>query len=196
MQEAKEDRPPKLARLNDAFDKKLPLYVESKNYYDLTTVLTLSEEFSFDPILFSADESFKVVEQLAAKKVPIILGPLSSATPGISGGGGRGGRGGGGGENNWSKAGVIHKAGIKFDLSGEGMLPQARFAVRCGLPAEVALSAITRTPAEILGIDNRVGTIAVGRDADLVALSGEPLSLTTKINWVMVDGVIRYDTKE
>ncbi|KPK78186.1 MAG: hypothetical protein AMJ79_00435 [Phycisphaerae bacterium SM23_30] len=196
MLKAKEDRPPELARLNDALDKKLPLYVESKNFYDLTTVLTLSEEFSFEPILFSADESFKVAEQLAGKKVSIILGPLSSASPGVGVAGGRGGRGGGVGESSWSKADVLHKAGIKFALSGEGMLPQARFAVRCGLPADAALSAVTRTPAEILGIDDRVGTIAAGRDADLVALSGEPLSLTTKIRWVMVDGVIRYEAKE
>ena len=76
------------------------------------------------------------------------------------------------------------------------MLGQVQFAVRCGLPAEVALKAVTRVPAEILGIEDRVGTIAAGRDADLVALSGDPLSLTTKIRWVMVDGVIQYEAKE
>ena len=194
---AQTEKPGEWVKLNEALDGKLPLYVESKPYYDLTTVLTLSEEFKFKPILFGADESFKVAEQLAAKKVEIILGPLTSGAGGGGGGGGRGGRGGGGaGELNWNKAGVLHEAGIKFGLSGDGMLPQVRFAVRCGLPAEVALKAVTRVPAEILGIEDRVGTIASGRDADLVALSGDPLSLTTKIRWVMVDGVIQYEAKE
>jgi len=195
---AQTEKPGEWVKLNEALDGKLPLYVESKPYYDLTTVITLSEEFNFTPILFGADESYKVAEQLAAKKWEIILGPLTSGSGAGGGGGGRGGRGGGGsaGELNWNKAGVLHEAGIKFALSGEGMLEQVRFAVRCGLPAEAALPAVTRAPAEILGIEDRVGTIASGRDADLVALSGDPLSLTTKIRWVMVDGVIQYEAKE
>ncbi len=193
---AQTEKPGEWVKLNAALDGKLPLYVESKPYYDLTTVLTLSEEFKFTPILFGADESFKVADQLAEKKVEIVLGPLTSVIGGGRRGGGGMSMGGGGSEASWNKAGVLHEAGIKFGLSGDGMLPQVRFAVRCGLPAEVALKAVTRAPAEILGIEDRVGTIAAGRDADLVALSGDPLSLTTKIRWVMVDGVIQYEAKE
>jgi imidazolonepropionase-like amidohydrolase len=70
------------------------------------------------------------------------------------------------------------------------LLDQARFAVRYGLSPEVALQAITCTPARLLGVDSRVGTLEAGLDADLLALDGDPLELTTSIAWVLVDGKI------
>ena len=70
------------------------------------------------------------------------------------------------------------------------MLEQARFATRFGLPAEDALRAITSTPAKLLGIDKRLGTLSVGSDADMVAFDGDPLELTTSIRWLLVDGKI------
>jgi len=67
---------------------------------------------------------------------------------------------------------------------------QARFAVRYGLPTESALAAITRTPARLLGLEHRLGTIEAGRDADLLALDGDPFELTTAVRWVLVDGIM------
>jgi imidazolonepropionase-like amidohydrolase len=122
-----------------------------------------------------------VRDELAAAKVPVILGPLTSSATRS------------GPENTeqiWNQPGLLHKAGVPFALSGGALLDQARFAVRYGLPADVALEAITRTPARLLGIENRVGTVEAGRDADLVALSGDPLELITSIRWVLVDGKI------
>ena len=63
-----------------------------------------------------------------------------------------------------------------------------RFAVRAGLPSAEALSWVTLRPARILGIADRVGSIEKGKDADLIAWSGDPLAPTSRVTWVMVDG--------
>ena len=86
----------------------------------------------------------------------------------------------------------LHKAGIPFCISQGDLLEQARFAVRNGLEPDAALKAITVSPAKILGLEKRVGAIAEGLDADLVALSGDPLEFTTGVQWVMVEGVVQY----
>ena len=72
----------------------------------------------------------------------------------------------------WNRAGVLHQAGVVIAMSGPDLLEQARFAVRFGLPEDDALRAITITPARLLGIEDRVGSLAVGQDADLVLVSG------------------------
>ncbi len=119
--------------------------------------------------------------ELAAAKVPVILGALTTNPAGT---------GPEGSEVVWNLPGLLHEAGVPFALSGGKLLEQARFAVRYGLPAEVALEAITRSPARLLGLEGRAGTVEAGRDADLVALNGDPLELTTSIQWVLVDGKV------
>ncbi len=152
----------------------------SRTSYDLTTLLTLSKEFGFSPVAVGGQESYKIADRLAAANVPVILGPLT--TSGV--------RGPEETEVIRNAAGVLAKAGVTFAMSGGNLLEQARFAHRFGLAEEDAIRAITRTPAELLGAGDRLGTIAVGRDADMVALSGEPLEFTTSIRWVMVNGII------
>jgi imidazolonepropionase-like amidohydrolase len=128
-------------------------------------------------------EAYKLRAELAAAKVPILLGQLTS-TPGS------------GPEQTetiLNLAGTLHEAGIPIALTGGKLLDQARLAVRFGLPKDAALAAISATPAKLLGLDARLGTIAAGRDADLVALSGDPFDLTSTVRWTMIDGVIRAE---
>ena len=87
----------------------------------------------------------------------------------------------------------LQEAGVTFCLSGGDLLEQARFAVRFGLTQEAAIAAITSSPAKILKLDDHVGTIATGKDADFVALDGNPLEFTTAVEWVMVNGVIQFE---
>src|SRR5262249_42258771 len=131
--------------------------------------------------LAGAHEAYKVKADLAAAKVPVLLGPLSTA----------GGNGPESSEAILNNAGQLHTAGVPFALTGGRLLEQMRFAVRFGLTPEGALAPVTATPARLLGIDGRVGTIVIGRDADLVALSGDPFDLTATVRWTMTDGVIR-----
>jgi imidazolonepropionase-like amidohydrolase len=91
----------------------------------------------------------------------------------------------------FNQPGMLHTARIPFALTGGNLLEQARFAVRHGLPADAALAAVTITPAKLLGVEGRVGSIAAGRDADFVALTGDPFDLTSAVRWTMTDGSIR-----
>ncbi|TWT42268.1 imidazolonepropionase [Phycisphaerae bacterium RAS1] len=93
-------------------------------------------------------------------------------------------------------------AALKVALSGrEGDLAEdlrmaAALARRGGMPADQALAAITRVPAEILGIDGRVGSLAPGKDADLVVLSDDPTQLAASVLRVYVDGVAAFSAPE
>jgi imidazolonepropionase-like amidohydrolase len=168
--------------VQEALAGKRRIYAVSRTDHDLLSLLRLAKEFKFTPTVIGGHEAYKVREELGAAKVAVILGPLTTSSsltgPESS-------------EVVWNQPGLLHKAGVPFALSGGHLLEQARFAVRYGLPAEAALEAITRTPARLLGLEKRLGTLEAGRDADLVALNGDPLELTTAITWVLVDGTIQ-----
>lgn len=85
----------------------------------------------------------------------------------------------------------LHEAGVKFALvSGHApdFLAGVRKAIERGLPRETALAAVTQRPAEALGVADRLGTIEVGKIANLVAWSGEPLTKEARPRHVFVDG--------
>ena len=91
----------------------------------------------------------------------------------------------------------LHAAGIRFCISGGGRfgasmlrnLPyHAAMAVAFGLPEEVALAAITLSPAEILGVADRVGSLAAGKDATLIITNGDPLETATQVEAAFVQG--------
>jgi imidazolonepropionase-like amidohydrolase len=168
-----------LAVVRDALAGQRRLYSVSRTDNDILSLLRLAKEFKFAPIVIGGHEAYKVRDELAAAKVPVILGALTTSPGGV---------GPEGSEVVWNQPALLHKAGVVFALSGGQLLDQARFAVRYGLTPEVALEAITRTPARLLGLEGRVGTLEPGRDADLMALDGDPLELTTSIQWVLVDG--------
>lgn len=171
------------AVLKDALAGNLPIFSVSRTQYDIQSLFTLADEFSFEPIVIGGQESWQLTDELVEREIPVVLQP---STPGSSRGT----------ERTRVSAGMaakLNKAGVPFCLSGGNLLNQARFAVRYGLPENAALQAITTGPASILKIDDQVGSIAVGKDADFVALNGDPLEFTTAIQWVMVNGEIQFE---
>ena len=165
---------------------KRPMMFVSRMSYDLTSVASLADEFGFNPILVGGQEAYKVKEMIAERKYSVILQRLRLDTT----------RGAEGAELIWNQPGVLAEAGITFALSGDDLLEQARFAHRNGLDHDMALAAITTTPASILGLEKQVGAIKVGFDADLVVLDGEPLELTTSIRQVIINGETSNHDKE
>jgi len=88
----------------------------------------------------------------------------------------------------------LEKAGVRYALSTDGpQWYQAAIAVGHGIPREKALAAVTSVPAEILGLGKRVGTLEKGKDGNVVLLSGDPLSVTSFVERVVVEGVPVYD---
>jgi imidazolonepropionase-like amidohydrolase len=175
------EKTPELAVVREALAGQRPIFAVSRAEHDLLSLLRVAKEFKFTPTVIGGQEAYKIREELAQGHVPVILGPLTTSPRLI------------GPEETevvWNLPGQLHQAGVTFALSGGNLLEQARFAVRYGLPAEAALQAITLTPARLLGLESRVGTLAAGRDADLIALDGDPLELSTAIQWVLVDGIL------
>lgn len=92
----------------------------------------------------------------------------------------------------------LNQRGIRFALSTPGtqsnsLAYQAALAVGEGLARPVALDAVTRTAAQILGLGDRVGSLEVGRDGNVLLLSGDPLSITTWVEKVVLEGREVYD---
>ena len=156
------------------------LMVRSRTAFDLEGTLRVLEEFQAKapPILVGGQEAYKVVDQLKRAEASVVLERLS--TGGVFGPEAT--------ELVWNGPGILGKAGVPFALAGGDLLEQARFAHRFGLGEAEALAAITRVPASLLGLGERLGTIAPGRAADLVVLNGPPLQWSTTVRGVILDG--------
>jgi imidazolonepropionase-like amidohydrolase len=154
---------------------------------DMLTAIRIAEEFNLDLTLEHATEGYKIADILAAKGIPVTAGPilfsrtkveLKDMTP--------------------KNPGLMVKAGVKVALQTDEMsavkyLPiNAALAVREGMPEEEALKAITISAAEVIGVADRVGSLEVGKDADVVVLSGHPLDYRTVPELVLVDGEVAY----
>jgi imidazolonepropionase-like amidohydrolase len=179
LDKARRQKTPELAIVREALNGKRRIFAYSRTESDLLALLRIAKEFHFTPTVVGGHEAYKITDELAAAKIPVILAPLTTSPLET------------GAEESkviWNQPALLFKSGIPFALSGDHLLEQARFATRYGLPAEAALHAITRTPARLLGLESRVGVLEAGRDADLIALDGDPLELATSIRWVFVNG--------
>jgi imidazolonepropionase-like amidohydrolase len=163
-----------------------PLMIVSRTQHDLTSVMTLADEFGFSPIVVGGHEASVVAEALATREIRVVIDALTTGAL----------RGPEGTELCWNLAGVLANKQVPFCLAGDNLLEQARFARRFGLSESQALAAVTSGPARLLGLADRIGAIAPGRDADMIALNGDPLEFTSSIRWVMVDGRLHKPHKE
>ena len=162
------------------FTGKIPALVEAKRADAIAlAVKVFRDEFKVRTILLGAEDAFRVVNLLADKDVAVAVGPELIQTVD---------------NQQVNLAQMLANKGIPFAFqskatTGVKMLPLAvQYAVRRGLGADDALSGLTSGPAKLLSIDNRVGVLAVGRDADLVVLSGPPFESSTRVLAVMIDG--------
>lgn len=185
------ERDLKLEALQKLIEDKLPALFCAQRADDLQTALRLSEEFELKPILTLAAEGFLVKEQLKDKNVPVIVHPTMQRLGGIE-------------TFNTSLTNAAHlkNAGVQIAIGSgvEGYVPKTRvvrheagLAMTFGLGFERALQAITLDAAKILGIDDRYGSLEVGKVADLVLYDGDPFEHVTHVEKVIVDGRIVYD---
>jgi len=190
---SKDKEDPGLQILCSALEDEIPIRLNVRRAINIRTALKLAEEHDLKLILDECTEGYKVAEEIAQKNVPVVLGPFYYY-PGSSSQY-REGR-----EVNWNNAGILANAGVKVALASGAqsqpidLLTAATFAVRHGMPRDKALKAITMTPAEILGIADRVGSLEKGKDADILILSGDPLKVTTRIERVILNGKTVHKT--
>lgn len=170
-----------------ALDRKLPLRVAASRSGDIETAVQLAEEFGLTLCIEEAQESYANAELLAKKQIPVLLRPhyqTFSLTASE------------GSEARFTTFATLCAAGVRTALlsrgddEGETHLAMATFAVKYGASRAQALRAITLTPAEILGVAERVGSIETGKDADLLFLTGDPLDPTTRVERVLIGGKV------
>lgn len=162
-----------------------PVVINVDRAADIRRVLAFARDQKLHLVISGGDEAWKVAPELAAAKVPVILDPLDDLPENFDSVGA-----------TLQNAALLARAGVKiaFTLDEEPynirkVRQAAGVAVAYGLPADEALAALTRNPAEIFGVADRAGTLAAGRVADLVLWSGDPLDVTSLAERVIIAGV-------
>lgn len=176
-----------------------PLLLETSRIGDLRRAFGLADEFKLKLVLAGATHAFEETALLKERK-PALLVSVNFDPPKAGGFFG-------GSDDDKERAdiegaeknpGALHKEGIRFALvSGfaNDFLAGIRKAIEKGLPKDAALRAVTLTPAEILGVADRMGSIEKGKIANVVVWSGEPLTKDAKVKMVFVDGEL-YEPEE
>lgn len=156
---------------------------------DIATAIRISEEFGYTLVVNHGTEAHKIADVLAEKQIPVIFGPLLTSRSKVELR-----------DRAIGNLALISAAGVKVAITTDHpVVPidqirlQAILAVREGLPASVALQALTANPAEILRLDARVGALETGRDGDIVVWSGDPLAVDSRVQRVFIEGRAVYE---
>jgi imidazolonepropionase-like amidohydrolase len=153
---------------------------------DVMTLVRLKDEFGFDLTVHHSTEAYKVAPELAKRGISAVVLPLG---PRI-----------GVGEDAMAGPYILWKAGVKIAMHTDAPVINqkwlrlcAALAMRYGIPDEEALKMVTINAAEIARVGDRVGSIVVGKDADLVIMDGPWYEPKSRIDLVIGDGQVVYD---
>ena len=165
--------------------------VEAHRAQDILTALRVQEEFGFPMVLSGGAEAYLVLPELGAAGISVALHPTMARATGEQE------------HQSMETAKLLHDAGIPFAIQSgyEPYVPKTRVvlfeaavAAAHGLPKAAALRAITLGAAEILRLDDRIGSLAPGKDADLVLYDGDPFETTSHVCAVVVMGEVVSET--
>jgi Imidazolonepropionase and related amidohydrolases len=166
--------------------KEMPLRAHAHRADDIVTALRIAREFDVDMIIEHATEGYLIADVLAKAKVPVILGPCLTARSKMELK-----------DKSMAAPAILFEHGISFAMMSDHPITPSCFlpvyaglATRWGLPEEQGLKMITAEAARILGLSDRLGSIAPGLDADLVVWSGHPFHLASRPEMIMTDGVM------
>jgi len=160
-----------------------PVVIGVYEGYDVETIMGLAQEFHLKVILNHVTHSQEILDKIAAWKVPVIVGSIYEEP------------------KEWERydtvykmPGELSKRGVKiafasFDAHQVRNLPYAAgFAVAFGLPYDEAMKALTLYPAQIWGVDDQLGSLDVGKVANVVIANGDPLDVKTDVKYVFIQG--------
>ena len=177
-------RDPGMENMAMVLRKEMPLHLHVHRSDDICTAIRIAKEYDIRLVLVHCTDGIAVADYVAASGFPAIIGP--SINPCSK-------------QEVWNKtfetAGVLNRAGVKVCITADHdvtplyYLPiYAAMAVRFGMDDAEALRAVTSYPAEILGIDDRKGVLASGKDADIVIWSHHPFDIHAQAEYVFIEG--------
>ena len=159
---------------------------------DVLTVLRLQKEFGFRVVLHHVSDAWKVVDEIAAAKVPCSIILLDSPGGKIEAL-----------DIDWKNGAALEQSGVLTGFHTDDPITDSRlflrsaaFAVRAGMSRKAALHGLTMAGAVMLDLKERIGSLEAGKDADFILLSGDPLSVYTHVLETWVDGVKVFDRED
>jgi imidazolonepropionase-like amidohydrolase len=170
------DRDLGLEALGRVLRREIPWRQHCHRADDIATAMRIAREFGYQLVIDHGTEAHLLADLIAEQGIPVIIGPLFTSRSKVE-------------LRNRSLAnpGRLDAAGVTIAITTDHpvvpihfLIHQASLAVKEGLDAAAALRAVTINPARILGVDDRIGSLEPGKDADVVIWSGDPLDVTSR----------------
>lgn len=168
---------------------KMPLRIHAHRADDIVTAIRIAKEFNIELSIEHCTEGYKIVSYLKEAKVPVTLGPFMGQPGKVESR-----------NMNLENPRILNDAGILFAINTDHPVTPIEYlsvcaadAVRHGLEEMAALRAITINPAIILGINDRLGSIEVGKDADFVLWTHHPFKTKAKVKKTIINGEVVYE---
>jgi imidazolonepropionase-like amidohydrolase len=167
--------------------RKIAAHFHCHKAADIATAVRIADEFALDLVLIHCSEGYKIAEFLSGRKA--VLGPYfgTKDKPELIG-------------MDDKNAAILQNAGVKIAISSDYpeiplkmLRMSAAEAVRGGLDKANALLSLTKTAAEIAGIDDRCGSLKAGKDADFIITDGDLFDFNTEIITTVIGGEIVYE---
>lgn len=162
----------------------MPLRVHAHRAEDIMTVLRIQREFAIDVTIEHCTEGHKIIQHLQNSGVKVSVGPTMSTRSKVELT-----------DKGWDTVVQLEQAGIPFSITTdhpvvgiEHLMTSAILAVKAGVTPDGAMKGITMNAAEHLGMEKRVGSLEVGKEADFVLWSGDPFDLRTKVHATYIEG--------
>ena len=168
--------------------REIPLKAHAHRTDDILTAIRIAKEFEVDITIDHGTEAHLIADEIKESGFPVIVGPDLTARSKIVV------------KNMDFKTNkILHDAGVLFSITTDHPVSLIQYlplcaglAVKHGLPMEEGIKAITINPARICRVDDRVGSLEKGKDADIAIFSGNPLEVFTETLYTIIDGQVIY----
>ncbi|WP_153396356.1 amidohydrolase [Ornithinicoccus halotolerans] len=180
--------------LGQVLNRQIPWRQHSHRADDIATAIRIADEFGYELVLDHGTESYLLADLIAERGIPVLYGPMIVSRSKVEVR-----------ERSAAAPGILDRAGVKVSIITDHpvvpidhLITQVAIAVKEGMDRGAALRAVTINPATVMGVADRIGSLAPGKDADLVLWSGDPLDLQSRALRVWQEGreVYSYDEAE
>jgi len=185
----KPDKNIKYEAMIPVFEKKVPLRAHAHQANDIIAAVRLAKEFDVNIAIDHCSEGYMILDFLVENKIPAIVGPTMSQKSKIETR-----------NKTWRSIGILYDAGILTALTSDHPVTHCQYQMiygilshREGLSRQGTFEVLTINGAKILGLEDRIGSLEPGKDADIVLFNGDPLDARSKVMKVFIDGQKVYD---
>lgn len=171
--------------------KEIPLKAHAHRADDILTAIRIAKEYGLDMTIDHGTESHLITDEVKKSGFPVIVGPDLTSRSKLEV------------QNmNFKTNRILHEAGVLFAITTDHPVTMIQYlplcaglAVKQGLPMEEGLKAITINAAKICKVDDKVGSLKIGKDADIAVFTGNPMEVFTETLYTIINGKIVYEYK-